>query len=43
MTNDFNGMTKTLNPGRKSSLLHTNISSLTGNGEKLDYTLKTEF
>ena len=33
-------MIKTLNPEKKFSLLHTNISLLTRNGEKLDYTLK---
>ena len=39
-TNDFNEMTKDLNLEKSFSLLHTNISSLTGNGGKLEYTLK---
>ena len=39
-TQDFNEMIKTLSPEKKFSLLHTNMSSLTGNGEKLEYTLE---
>ena len=37
---DFNEMTKTLDPEKKFSLLHTNINSLTGNGGKLKYILE---
>ena len=40
-TNDFNEMTKDLNPKISVSLLHTNISTLTGNGGKLECTLKS--
>ena len=32
----FNNLTKTIDTKNKFSLLHTNISSLTGNGEKLE-------
>ena len=39
-TQDFNEMIKTLSLEKKVSLLHTNISSLRGNGEKLEYTLE---
>ena len=39
-TTDFNEMTKTLDLEKKFSLLHTNISSMTGNGGKLEYTLE---
>ena len=35
-TTDFNEMTKALDPEKKFSLLHTNIFSLIGNGEKLE-------
>ena len=39
-TTDFNEMTKTLDPEKKFSLILTNLSSLPGNGEKLEYTLE---
>ena len=39
-TQDFNEMIKTVYQNENFSLLHTNISSLTGNGEKLEYTFK---
>ena len=39
-TQDFNEMINTLSPEKKFSLLHTNISSLTENGKKLEYTLE---
>ena len=42
-TNDFNEMTKDLNPEKSFSLLDTNISSLTGNGGKLENNVKINF